>query len=181
MKLKQHTLLPVEGLAPGLGFSLSAMEEVRGQLREAVQGMTDENVARRAVPGAHSIGALVLHIGEAEWWWMKCIIQGHEPTDEDNAKPYWDVLEDPDKFASGNYSADFCLDTIDAIRAETRAFLASLNDDDLENVYSYTRGEKTIEASLRWILHHLVDHEAQHKGQILMLKRLLGAKTEDMI
>lgn len=31
-----------------------------------------------------------------------------------------------------------------------------------------------MEVSLRWVLHHhLADHEAQHKGQILMLKRLL--------
>jgi uncharacterized damage-inducible protein DinB len=29
------------------------------------------------------------------------------------------------------------------------------------------------EISIRWILHHLIDHEAQHKGQILMLKRLM--------
>lgn len=181
MKLKRCTLLPVEGLATGLGFSLSAMEEVREQLRQAVQGISNEEVARRAVPGAHSIGALVLHIGEAEWWWMNCIVQGHELTEEDRAKPYWDVLEDPDNFATGNYSADFCLDTIDAIRAETRGFLASLTDDDLENVYSHTRGERTVEATLRWILHHLVDHEAQHKGQILMLKRLLGIETEDII
>jgi uncharacterized damage-inducible protein DinB len=27
---------------------------------------------------------------------------------------------------------------------------------------------------LRWILHHLIDHEAQHKGQIMLLRRLLG-------
>lgn len=181
MKLYQHALRPVAGIAPGVGLSLAAMEEVRGQLREAVQGLSAEVIPRRAVPGAHSIAALVLHIGEAEWWWMNCVIKGHELTDEDRRKPYWDVLEDPDSFADKNYSAPFCLDTIDAIREETRGFLASITDDDLERVYSHTRSERTIEASLRWILHRLVDHEAQHKGQILMLKRLLGAKTEDLI
>lgn len=31
-----------------------------------------------------------------------------------------------------------------------------------------------LEQSLRWILHHLIDHEAQHKGQALMLERLPG-------
>ena len=181
MKPKRLTLLPVEGLAPGLGFSLSAMEEVREQLREAVQGMTDEDVARRAVPGAHSIGALVLHIGEAEWWWMNCIVQGHELTDSDRAQAYWDVLEDPAAFAAKNYSARFCLDTIDRIRAETRAFLSALDDAALEKVYGHEHGGRRMEASLRWILHHLVDHEAQHKGQILMLKRLLGLKNESLV
>ncbi len=181
MALIKHSLSPVAGVAPGIGLSLAAMEEVRGQLREAVKEMSDEDLARRAAPGMHTIGALTLHIGEAEWWWMNCVIQGHQLTDEDRRQPYWDVLEDPDAFSSKNYSAGFCLDTIDAIREETRGFLASLTDAALENVYSHTRGERTMEATLRWILHRLVDHEAQHKGQILMLKRLLGAKTEGLI
>lgn len=181
MELKRFALSPVAGISSGLGYSLAAMEEVREQLREAVQGMSDEEIARRAVQGAHSIGALVLHIGEAEWWWTNCVIKGHELTDEDRRKPYWDVLEDPDGFAAKKYSAAFCLDTIDAIREETRGFLSSLNDDDLENVYTHTRPGRRMEASLRWILHNLVDHEAQHKGQILMLKRLMGSKTVDMI
>ena len=181
MELVTRTLSPVSGLTPGVGYPLAAMEEVRAQLRKAVEGLSDEEIASRAVPGAHSIGALVLHIGEAEWWWMNCIVQGKGLTDEDRRQPYWDVLEDPDGFSAKKYSAAFCLETIDAILAETRRFLSPLDDDDLEKVYVHTRVDRRMEASLRWILHHLVDHEAQHKGQILMLKRLLGLKTENLI
>ena len=181
MEVTRLTLAPATGVSPNIGFLLGGMEEVRGQLREAVEEMSDEEIARRVVPDAHSTGALVLHIGEAEWWWMNCVIQGHKLTDEDRRQSYWDVLKDPESFAVKNYSASYCLRTIDAIREETRRFLASLNDDALENVYRHTRGERTMEASLRWILHHLIDHEAQHKGQILMLKRLLGSKTKDLI
>jgi uncharacterized damage-inducible protein DinB len=181
MEVTRLTLAQAAGVSPNIGFLLGGMEEVRGQLREAVELMSDEEMVRRAVPGAHSIGALVLHIGEAEWWWMNCVIQGHELTDEDRRQPYWDVLKDASGFAAKNYSASYCLRTIDAIRVETRRFLASFGDDDLENIYSHTRGERTMEASLRWILHHLIDHEAQHKGQILMLKRLIGSKTKDLI
>ncbi|HEX8847664.1 MAG TPA: DinB family protein [Pyrinomonadaceae bacterium] len=179
--MKQVTLRPAAGFSEGIGFALSAMEEVREQLRAAVAGLSDEELARLAIPGAHSIGALVLHIGEAEWWWMNCVIKGRRLSLQDRRRPFWDVLKRPEAFASKNYSAGFCLDTIASIREETRAFLAPLTDGDLENVYSHTRGRTTIEPTLRWILHHLVDHEAQHKGQILMLKRLLGAKTEDFI
>lgn len=134
--LVKYSLHPVAGFAPGIGFSLAALEEVRQQLREAVKDMSDEDIARRAAPGTHTIGALILHIGEAEWWWMNCIVQGQEVTDEVRRQPYWDVLEEPDAFATKNYSASFCLDTIDAIREETRRFLASLTDGDLENIYA---------------------------------------------
>jgi uncharacterized damage-inducible protein DinB len=181
MALIKHTLQPVAHLPTGLSLALAAMNEVRGQLQRAVSELTDEQVARRALEGVHSIGALTLHIGEAEWWWMNCIVQGHKLTREDFRQPFWDVLKEPDAFASKKHSAAYCLDVIDGIRGQTHDFLATLSDDDLEKTYSHKRGNKQMEASLRWILHHLVDHEAQHKGQILMLKRLLGEKNEDVI
>jgi uncharacterized damage-inducible protein DinB len=181
MRLIKKAFPAVEGLTPEIACSLAAMEEVRAQLRKAVQEMSVEDLARRAIAGAHSIGALVLHIGESEWFWLNCVIKSHKLTDEDHQQPFWDVLKDPEAVAAKNYSAAFCLETIDGIRQEMHGFLSSLTGADLENVYSYTRGSTTMEASLRWILHHLVDHEAQHKGQILMLKRLLSGKTEDFI
>lgn len=175
MSVQRFSLSPAAGVTPGIGLYLSGMDEVREQLRATVSGLSDEQLGRRAVPGAHSIGALVMHIGEAEWMWTQCVISGHELTDEDRRQPFWDVLVDADAFALRGYSAQYCLDVIDAVRAETRRLLASFAEDDLDRVYSYTRRDgRHIEASLRWVLHHLTDHEAQHKGQILMLKRLLG-------
>jgi uncharacterized damage-inducible protein DinB len=177
--MPQHVLNPAAGVSTGIGFYLSGMDEVREQLREAVTGMSVEQIGRRVVPGAHSIGALGLHIGEAEWWWIQCNVAGHKLTDEDRNSPYWDVLENPEGFASRGYSAEFCLQEIDRIREQTRGTLATLGDDDLERIFSFERRGKTHEQSLRWILHHLIDHEAQHKGQILMLKRLGGLENKE--
>ena len=175
MTTKRSTLEAADGVTVGIGFYLSAMEEVREQLRETVGGLSVEEIGRRAIAGAHPIGALVLHIGEAEWWWMRCVIEGHELTPEDRARSYWDVLEDPEGFAQKGYSAQFCLDEIDRLRTtETRRILASFGDSDLERVFTHRNDERTREVSLRWVLHHLADHEAQHKGQISMLKRLMG-------
>ncbi len=173
--MPKDVLKPAEGFSPAIGFFVSGMEEVRGQLQWAVEGMTEQQLGLRAVPGAHSIAALVLHIGEAEWWWMQCNVSGHKLTTEDRQAPYWDVLKNPDSFASKLYSAQFCLDEIAKIRKQTRDLLASFNDDDLERIFSFERRGELHEHSLRWILHHLIDHEAQHKGQILMLKRLIGS------
>ncbi|HLA12302.1 MAG TPA: DinB family protein [Pyrinomonadaceae bacterium] len=165
-------LTPYPGLSREIGLYLSGMEEVREQVRAAVAGLSNEEIGRPAFLGAHPIGALVLHIGEAEWWWMKCIVSGHELTEHDRKAPYWDVLNDPQGFASHNYSAQFCLEQIETIRNQTRDLLFARNDKDLEHVHSLTRKGVTTDHTLRWILHHLIDHEAQHKGQILMLRRL---------
>ena len=174
--MSRHILSSHPGLSTGMGYCLSAMEEVREQVRRAVKAIEPELLGRPAFLGAHSIGALVLHIGEAEWWWMQCNVAGHELTDEDRKAPFWDVLDDPDGFIRRGHTAEFCLQEIDKIRNQTRDLLFSYADKDLERIISIKRGDEVHEHNLRWILHHLVDHEAQHKGQILMLKRLIVPK-----
>jgi len=150
------------------------MEEVRAQLRNAVKNLDVESLGRTAFPGAHPIGALVLHIGEAEWWWMQCNVAGHQLTEEDEKAPCWDVLDEPEAFLSNGYTAEFCLQELDKIRTQTHDLLLKLDDQDLERIITFERHGKMRDHSLRWILHHLVDHEAQHKGQILMLKRIMA-------
>jgi uncharacterized damage-inducible protein DinB len=174
------TLNSFPGFPTEIGFYVGGMEEVRGQLRAAVEGMSDDRLGRSAIPGAHSIGALVLLIGESEWYWMQCVISGAEVTDDIRCTPYWDVLKDPLSFSEKGYAAEFCLNEIKKLREQTFETLAAFEDSDLERIFSIERGGEIHERSLRWILHHLIDHEAQHKGQILMLKRMIGLKNEGL-
>lgn len=170
--MTRHLLTPHPGLSREIGFYLSGMEEVRQQLHDAVSGLNEQQIGRPAFLGAHPIGALVLHIGEAEWWWMQCVVAGNKLTEAVRTSPFWDVLEDPEGFGRRGYSAEFCLQEITKIRNQTRDLLFNRSDADLENIHSLQKKNVTHEHSLRWVLHHLIDHEAQHKGQILMLMRL---------
>jgi len=150
------------------------MEEVRGQLSAAVKTIPDDLIGKPAFLGAHSIGGLVLHIGEAEWFWMQMVVSGHKLTDEDREAACWDILDDLERVARSGYTAEFCLSEIEKIRNQTRDVLFSYNDKDLERIITFERKGQTTEYNLRYILHHLIDHEAQHKGQIFMLKRLMA-------
>ena len=170
--MKQRVLTPHPGLSTGIGYYLASMEEVRGQLVAAVKDIPNDIIGKPAFLGAHSIGGLVLHIGEAEWFWMQMVVSGHQLTEEDEKAPYWDILDNVDSVARNGYTTAFCLQEIEKIRNQTRDVLFSYSDKDLERMYE--RPDKPIVHNLRYILHHLIDHEAQHKGQILMLKRLMA-------
>lgn len=172
--MRRRVLGPHPGLSTGIGYYLAGMEEVRGQVVAAVKNIPDEFIGRPAFLGAHSIGGLVLHIGEAEWFWMQMVVSGHQLTDEDKKAPFWDILDDVDAVTRNNYTAEFCLQEVEKIRNQTRDVLFAYNDKDLERLITYERNGKISEYNLRYILHHLIDHEAQHKGQILMLKRLMA-------
>jgi uncharacterized damage-inducible protein DinB len=172
--MKRRMLFPHPGLSTGIGYYLGGMEEVRSQLVDVVKTIPDHLIGKPAFLGAHSIGALVLHIGEAEWFWMQMVVSGHRLTEEDKAQPYWDILDDVERVARHGFTTEFCLQEAEKIRNQTRDVLFSYNDKDLERIIPFERRGETTEHNLRWILHHLIDHEAQHKGQILMLKRLMA-------
>src|ERR1700687_5659119 len=155
-KMSRRVLGPAAGVPREIGLCLSGMEEVREQLRAAVSGMSTADIGRCAISGAHSVGALVLHIGEAEWWWMQCIVFKHEVTEKDARAPFWDVLKEPDRVGNNGYTAEFCLNQSDRIRAQTRDLLATFVDDDLDRLFRLERDGNTCELNLRWILHHLI-------------------------
>ena len=95
--MRSRVLHPHPGLSTGIGYYLSGMEEVRQQLVDTVKTIPDDLIGKPAFLGAHSIGALVLHIGEAEWFWMQMVVSGHKLTDEDKTAP---CCPDLDRFAS---------------------------------------------------------------------------------
>ena len=144
-----------------------------------MKDLSDEEISAKLMRGTHSIGQLILHCAEAEWWWIHVVV-AEKPLDEEEAKreAHWDVLLDED-FASKKYSAEFCIAEIDRITKRSRNVLTDFQNHDLGRYFGWDKDDGTrIEKSLRWILHHLIDHEAQHKGQILLLKRRLLREEE---
>ena len=171
--MNQETLTPVEGAPEQIGFYLAGMEEVRGQLRDAVAELSDEVAHAKLRDDTHSIVQLILHCGEAEFWWIQCVVNGRDPSD---APSYWDVLKEGNESSKG-FSAQTAVAEIDLLSTKTRQLLSGFSDEDLDKYYERKGSDGNVYSrSLRWILHHLIDHEAQHKGQILMLKRLLGSE-----
>jgi uncharacterized damage-inducible protein DinB len=178
METVKRILEPVEGFSREIGFYLNSWEMLRAELREIVSDLSDEELASRISPGAHQIGGLILHIGEAESGWIHAIIAGKELDEEAKKFAHWYDTTETD-FAEKGYSARDCIERVDKIGELSREILAKFTDEDLERLFGYERssGERA-EVSLRWVLHHLIDHEANHKGQISMLKRLLRENNE---
>ncbi len=176
MKIEKEIFEPMAGFTREIGFYLSGMAEVREQLSDTVKDLSDAEISAKVLPDVHSIGQLILHNAEAEWFWIECVLAEKE-LDEEVAKRelFWDVLLDED-FAAKNYSAEFCIKTADKVRGDCLETLKKFGDEDLETYFGFNKKDgRRIEVTLRYVLHHLIDHEAQHKGQILMLKRLLRA------
>jgi uncharacterized damage-inducible protein DinB len=173
MEIERRTLEPLAGFSGEMSFYLGALEERRDRLRETVSDLTQEELAARAFPSTHQIGNLILHLGETEASWIQRIIDGAEPDEEMKKFSHWCDTTERD-FAEKGYSAEECLERIAQIRTKSKEVFAGFTDADLDKFFGYNRDDGTrVEFTLRWFLNNHLDHEAVHRGQISMLKRIL--------
>jgi uncharacterized damage-inducible protein DinB len=160
-----------EGFTHDIGQYVAGLEYGRAQTRSILADLSKEEIAKRFMPSLHSIGALALHLGEAEYFWIQCVVCGRELSKEEKAFAYFfDTMEnDVDK----GLTADLVISSIDSISATTRKILATLTDADLGRFFARRDLAEPREYSLREIIQRLIDHEAHHRGQMAMIKRLI--------
>jgi uncharacterized damage-inducible protein DinB len=168
----RNILEPVPGVSRGIGFCLAGLEEVRAQTIKLLEDMTVPELAVRVTPDSHQIGALALHLGECEFWWIEVGLAKKEITDEDRKFAHLHDSTETD-FASKNYSAADCVKVLGRIHRRAIETLSNYSDRDLDVVFTNDAHPAGFNGNLRWILHRLTDHEANHKGQIAMMKRMI--------
>jgi uncharacterized damage-inducible protein DinB len=174
MKIETVTLSPVAGFSPEIGLFLASLYKIRHAWREAVKDLSKDELAAKILPDVQPIGTIIIHIAEAEYFWIQQIVEGKEFTEEIRNLLHHDLwFKD---FAAHDLDIDYCLEVVEKIHHLTQKTLAKFTDDDLEKTFvrQVENGERHY--SLRWIFIHLLEHDAEHKGQMLMIKRLLKAK-----
>jgi uncharacterized damage-inducible protein DinB len=131
--------------------------------------LTDEQFTRDIGYSWRSIHGQVVHTMNAEWLWFSRI-QAASPTSLFNNEDY------PTREA---VRAKW-----DAIEADVRAYLATLEDSHLTQIIQYQTTSGQPFAQPLWeILAHLANHGTDHRAQILAMLYQLGAPTlgQDMI
>jgi uncharacterized damage-inducible protein DinB len=166
-------LEPASGYAPQIGLFLAQMENVRLGTKRYIEGLTPEQLAWHPNPKIESIGTLLLHIAAVEFSWILEDIFKRPMGQE------WEIAF-PIRVGIRQVSGqplEYFVDKLDAVRGEVRSALATLADSELDRTIipqdSAGAAQETHGYTIRWILHHLAEHEAHHRGQIAVMKRLL--------
>ena len=153
------------------------------RLKQAVQGLTVEQLQWQMRTGMNTVGMLLAHISIAEIFWMRIApkeihdtdewdrivkeligIQGHEdgmPLQKDGKHP---------STLAGKTIDDY-LKMLDIGRETTHSILKTWKDDDLELTFIVKKDNRF---SRLWALYHVLEHLAGHMGQILILKHIMG-------
>ena len=171
MKIETVDLELPPNFSREIGLFLGGLKKVRKEWRDVVEGLTKKELARRIFPEVQPIGTLILHIAEAEYFWIQTIVRGQEMTEEIKNLLHWDLWFGD--FASKDLDVRYCINAVEKIHELTPQALARFSDDDVKKTFVRRRENSESHYTLRWIFVHLIEHEATHKGQIMMLKRLL--------
>ena len=130
-------------------------------LSDLVDGVTAEQAAAHPVPGAHSIGELVLH---ATAW---AEIARERLVGSAKADP----TPDEDWPAVTDTSADAWREAIGRLKEAHRELAADAARMDDSTLIGRVPGK---DHSVLVMMHGIIEHDAYHGGQIAILKRALG-------
>src|SRR5256885_1768993 len=130
------------------------------KLLGVVAQLTPEQYTQTVAGSYESIRNTLVHVMSAEWGWLdRC---GGPPRGP--------------KLLSENYPTVESLVTAWAkVEELMRAFLAGLNDEDLDRVIEFSLGGPTHRIPLGYLLQHGAIHAVHHRGQVAMLVRMLGS------
>lgn len=154
-------------------------DDIRRVTLKGIKGLTKEQLFQEPVEGEYPLGSMLMHFGECDLYWLS-VISGEQQPEDLKKRVYADCwydckTEDSNPPAAAPEAEEY-LAAIAETRDRVRNYILSLDDENLEDkvLMKWKRGEEQL--SKKWIIYHLIEHEAHHRGQMFMLIRKAGFK-----
>lgn len=171
---KELFVTPVANEEPEIGRWLWALEDVRSKLLERLDGIRQTTLDAK-IEGSTSIGSLLYHIAVVETGWLHYDLLGTSPPPEIATL-----------FPVEPWSKDGLLTHIEGqsieehlhrLRTVRQVFLSHFQSMTLTDWRTpRTNEEEGYDVTPEWVVYHLIEHEAQHRGQIFQqLRQLVNA------
>ena len=168
---KQRNVIEVlPGYDREVGRWLWALEDARRRTKEALAGIAPDVVDWAPPDGGNSIGTILYHLALIEADWLYVEVLGHEsyPDAVVASLPHEDRDERGRLTRLQGVGLDAYVGRLDAIRDR---LLAAFREMSLAE-FRRLRHLPDYDVTPEWVVHHLMQHEAEHRGQIGMLREL---------
>lgn len=165
-ELTRRTIFPIPSREPEIGQWLGALEETRQRTKRMVINLDQQAIDAQPPGFPNSIGTLLYHIALIEADYLYIDVMGHDVylpelqsllpfPDRDEAGRLWPVIGAP---------IHEHIARLDAVRWQLIDHFSQMPLSDFEFERDYPEWSYTI--SPRWTLHHLMQHEAEHRGEM---------------
>lgn len=159
-------LSPVPGFEPSIGLLMAGLDDSTREWREELGEVSDEAIVWQPVSGSYSIGALYLHLIEVESAWFEDAtgVRAIDPVERKL------LMSDEIDVDAGIWpvppqeSLDWYHDLHMKIRTRARGLVQEI---DPGAEFGNTR-----KVTWRWIVTHVLQHDAYTGGQMVVLHEL---------
>ena len=160
---------PLPGYPPPYDLLSSILLDGTNEWRmELGTDLPQEAMVWQPHPGLHSIGGVILHIAAVEVFWFEKFVLDR-PYDAEEMRLLMAEETDVDgwRWPTPHLKPlSWYLELHDRIRART---LQSIKSWPAADVKKESRG---VDHTMRWVLGHVIQHEAYHGGQAVLLGKL---------
>ena len=151
-------------------------EDLRKETLEGVNHLTKEQLMQNPIEGEFPIGSYLLHFAECDIYWLEQL-SGIEQPGELKKKAFCDKWFDAPETSDPpkeTLEVKYYSDVINEARKNFLDYISTMTDEQLEEVIHRKGNVQTKEMPKKWIIYHLFEHEAHHRGQMFMLIRKAG-------
>ena len=175
---KFHEIKVLDGFHPEVGRLVWMLEAARFRLYDRLGELEDLNTAVldwQPEYGGNSIGTLLYHIAAIEIDWLYCeVLENPFPPDVEALLPYPVRDENERLTAVTGESLVQHRQRLDQCRKHLINTYQNMSVEAFRTLHHFEHYDVTPE----WVLHHLIQHETEHRGQITevywLAKKALG-------
>jgi len=161
---RRHLVLADAGADPAVGPWLGALTDSRRRTLDALRDLPAEAVDAPPASGSNTIGTLLYHLAAIEADWLFEDILGPEAGVAWPAELFpFDVREESGRLTPvPGVSIEGHLERLHAARDLLETYLRPMSANEFER----PRTRDRYDVSPAWAVHHLLQHEAEHRAQI---------------
>lgn len=169
---RHYSVEPLSGCPREIGRALWTLEEARRRTLGYVEGINQDAMDFDPPGQRHSVATLLYHIAvfEVDWLYVDILGGGYDmerripvcPPEVAEHLPYPLLLEDRSYTPVSGEPLEVHLERLSVIRG---AFLDVVSGFSLEE-FKVLRPTEDAPTTAEWVVEHLAQHEAEHRGQI---------------
>jgi uncharacterized damage-inducible protein DinB len=176
--------------SPEAGVFVAQLDDQSRRLEKDTRGLTPEALVWQPAPGMNTIGMLLAHIAIVEVYWTQVGPLGLTRFETDSVLGIDLDHGDGMPMAAGGLppatlagkDLAYYDDLLARARAHSKKAFAALTAADLDREVVRRRADGSVRevVNVRWILYHMVEHQAGHYYQINLLRhqhRLAGIEA----
>lgn len=163
----QYEIKPAEGYSPNIGIMVAMLEDLKVRITEQVKDLSQSETDFEFDEKSNSIGALVMHLVATEAYYQIETLEGRQLTDEEQ-KLYGvgGGLNDTSKEQLKEKPIQHYLDLWNGVREKTLSGLKMKDD-------AWFASEIDEGMNYHWAWYHVMEHQANHMGQIALVENRL--------